>query len=184
MRMRLARRPPLFGGEKSTKLSPPAADRGLDFAACRRMTPAARIRPSSARRASADMRSGQRGLGPEIGPDGVSDMAAFAIEMMGKNYREIRKTQEHQYFTDSIGLRGAPRISAQCVRCPNVCRERLPRESVCGAAHELVEGVGGRLVFEFSHLPARRGPVRVEQQRDRHLVAGREHRHFMHGFRA
>ncbi len=38
MRIRFARRPPLFGGEKSTKLSPPSADKSLDPAAFRRFS--------------------------------------------------------------------------------------------------------------------------------------------------
>ena len=77
MRIRFARRPPLFRGEKSTKLSPFSADKPLDFVAFSRTTPAARMRPISARRASADMRSGHRGLGPEIGVSGTCDMATF-----------------------------------------------------------------------------------------------------------
>jgi len=64
-------------GRWSTKLSPLSADKELDFAVFSRMTPVARMRPSSARRASDDMRSGHRGLGPETGPVDVGDMATF-----------------------------------------------------------------------------------------------------------
>ena len=67
MRIRFARRPPLFRGEKSTKLSPMSADKELDCAAFRRTTPAARLRPSSSKRARADILSAHKGLGPETG---------------------------------------------------------------------------------------------------------------------
>jgi len=77
MRIRFARRPPLFRGEKSTKLSPVSADKPLDFLAFSRTMPTAKMRPISARRASDDMRSGHRGLGPETGPSKVDDMATF-----------------------------------------------------------------------------------------------------------
>ena len=76
MRIRFARRPPLFRGKKSTKLSPVSEDKPLDCAAFSRITPAARMRPISARRACADMRSGHRGLGPEIGVSCSSSMGA------------------------------------------------------------------------------------------------------------
>jgi hypothetical protein len=77
MRMRFRRRQPLFGTAKSTELSPPAADKPLDFEVVRRMTPAATMRPISANRASGVMRSGGMELGPETGSNMVPAMATF-----------------------------------------------------------------------------------------------------------
>lgn len=96
MRIRFARRPPLFRGEKSTKLSPFWTDKLLDFLAFSRTTPAARIRPISTRRASADIRSGHRGLGPETGVSGTYDMATFRDWDDGQ---KVSRNQENTSFS-------------------------------------------------------------------------------------
>ncbi len=76
MKMRFTRRPPLLAGGKSTKLSPVVEDKELDFAAFRRTTPAASMRPSSSNLARVDILSGHRGFGPEIGVELVSSKEA------------------------------------------------------------------------------------------------------------
>lgn len=117
MRIRFARRPPLFRGEKSTKLSPPSADKSLDLATLRRTTPAAKMRPISARRASADIRSGHRGLGPEIGPSDVGDMATFRDRDDGQNVSRIPKNTS---LSISCGQSRFMRSTAQiCARAPS-----------------------------------------------------------------
>lgn len=114
MRIRFARRPPLFRGEKSTKLSPFSADKPLDCAAFSRMTPAARMRPISARRASDDMRSGHRGLGPETGPSRVDDMATFRD---WDDAHKVSRKQENTIFSIFCGLHRPIRSAAQlCAR--------------------------------------------------------------------
>ena len=173
MRIRFARRPPLFRGEKSTKLSPPSADNSLDQAAFRRTTPAARMRPISARRASADMRSGHRGLGPEIGPSGLGDMATFRD--WDDPSKCMAKTEKHKYFNilwtastcanPSVFLRTRSFFSMTSA-------DSLRRESARVVAHELVERVERRLFLQLGHLPPRRCAVGIEQQRNRHLVPG------------
>ena len=116
MRIRFVRRPPLFLGGKSTKLSPFSADKPLDCAAFRRMTPAARMRPISTRRACADMRSGHRGLGPETGPSEVSDMATFRDWDDAQN---VSRNQENTSFSIFCGLSRLVGSAAYfCARCP------------------------------------------------------------------
>ena len=116
MRMRFARRPPLFRGEKSTKLSPSSADKSLDCAAFRRTTPAARIRPISARRASADMRSGHGGLGPEIGFSDWCDMGTF------RDWDDVQKVSRNHENTSISMICGQVRLVRSaayfCARCP------------------------------------------------------------------
>lgn len=117
MRMRFARRPPLFRGEKSTKLSPFSADKPLDCAAFSRMTPAARMRPISARRASDDMRSGHRGLGPETGPSRVDDMATFRDWDDGQ---KVSRNPKNTSLSISCGQSRLMRSTAQiCARAPS-----------------------------------------------------------------
>ena len=117
MRIRFARRPPLFRGEKSTKLSPFSADKPLDFVAFSRTTAAARMRPISARRASADMCSGHRGLGPEIGVSGTYDMATFRD---WDDAQKVSRNQENTSFSIFWGQRRAMRNAAKiCARSPS-----------------------------------------------------------------
>ena len=112
MRIRFARRPPLFRGEKSTKLSPPSAYKELAFSAFRRITPAARMRPISSRRASADMRSGQRGLGPETGPDVMLGMATF------RDWNDAANVSRNQEITSNSIICGQHRPAR---RAANFC---------------------------------------------------------------
>lgn len=114
MRIRFARPPPLFRGEKSTKLSPPSADKELAFSEFSRMTPSARMRPSSARRASADMRSGQRGLGPETGPDVMLGMATFRDWNDAMNVSRNQESTSNSIFYGQH--RPARRAAYFCVR--------------------------------------------------------------------
>ena len=117
MRIRFARRPPLFRGEKSTKLSPFSADKPLDCAAFSRMTPAARMLPISARRASDDMRSGHRGLGPETGPSRMDDMANFRD---WDDVQKVSRNQEKTSFSIFCGPHRPIRSLAKiCARAPS-----------------------------------------------------------------
>ena len=59
----------------SNELSLPVADKELDCSARIRLSPAVRIAPTSARRSSADIRSGDKGFGAEE----MSCMRPFAI---------------------------------------------------------------------------------------------------------
>jgi hypothetical protein len=65
----------------STELSPPAADKELDCSGRMRPMPAARIRPISPMRSSADILPG--GIG--FGPDRASCMRPFATEADWRN---------------------------------------------------------------------------------------------------
>ena len=117
MRVRFARRPPLFRGEKSTKLSPVSADKPLDCAAFSRVTPAPRMRPISVRRASDDMRSGHRGLGPETGPSKVDDMATFRD---WDDAQKVSRSQKNTSFSVFCGQYRPVRSVAQiCARSPS-----------------------------------------------------------------
>ena len=165
MRIRFVRRPPLFRGGKSTKLSPFSADKPLDCAEFSRMTPAARIRPISARRASDDMRSGHRGLGPEIGVFGLCDMATFRD---WDDAQKVSRNQENTSFSVFCGqyrpVRSAAQICARSPSPPMADSDCSGRESARVAAHELVECVECRLFLELGHLPPRRRAVWIEQQ--------------------
>ena len=66
--------------------------------AIRRMTPAARMRPTSARRASGVMRSGGMERGLETGSDGLLVMAAFRDVNDGPE--ATAKSLKYKYFND------------------------------------------------------------------------------------
>ena len=139
MRIRFARRPPLFRGKKSTKLSPVSADKPLDCAAFSRITPAARMRPISARRACADMCSGHRGLGPEIGVSCSSSMGAPFGLVSRFGHRQCLMLKPKQLVGE--GLRGRAYVLGTGGACHQWRVARFTWESVSSLRAAFQRGV-------------------------------------------
>ena len=96
MRIRFARRPPLFRGEKSTKLSPLSADKRTGLFGVQPMTRLPECGRVLRGARPLTCAQGKGDWDPKSGLMCFWAWRLFAIEMMPKRYLKIQKTQVNQ----------------------------------------------------------------------------------------